>query len=120
MHGRGARPGGDLHHGLFVPRPEPRRGARASFGDRLAGWICQLRETLAGRIAKELILMRSSGQKILLACGGLVLCVCGVGCGHDDVEPLAAQTGPKIVPVTVAKAERRTVETTVDVVGSLK
>ncbi len=30
------------------------------------------------------------------------------------------QTGPKVVPVTVAKAERRTVETTVDVVGTLK
>lgn len=64
--------------------------------------------------------MRSSGQKILFACGGLLLCVCAVGCGHDDVEPLAAQTGPKVVPVTVAKAERRTVETTVDVVGTLK
>jgi membrane fusion protein, multidrug efflux system len=64
--------------------------------------------------------MQSSGHKLRLACGSLLLCVCAIGCGHDDVEPLAVQTGPKVVPVTVAKAERRTVETTVDVVGTLK
>ena len=43
-----------------------------------------------------------------------------VGCGHDDVEPLAVHAGPKVVPVTVATAEQRTIESTVDVVGTLK
>jgi membrane fusion protein (multidrug efflux system) len=64
--------------------------------------------------------MHSSGQRIRLALCGLMLCIFGVGCGHDDVEPLAASSGPRVIPVTVAKAERRTIETTVDVVGTLK
>ncbi|HEY4312532.1 MAG TPA: efflux RND transporter periplasmic adaptor subunit [Pirellulales bacterium] len=64
--------------------------------------------------------MQISGLKTPLALVGLSLCIVAAGCGHDDVEPLAAPTGPKVVPVTVATAARRTIDTTVDVVGTLK
>ncbi|MES1213689.1 MAG: efflux RND transporter periplasmic adaptor subunit [Singulisphaera sp.] len=64
--------------------------------------------------------MQSSGQKNPFAALLLTVGLAALGCGHDDVEPLAVQTGEKVVPVTVATAERRTIETTVDVVGTLK
>jgi len=50
----------------------------------------------------------------------MLIAVGASGCSHEEIEPLAVDTGPKIVPVTIAKAERRTIESTVDVVGTLK
>ncbi len=64
--------------------------------------------------------MQSSGMKTSLAIFGAMLGIVAIGCGHDDVEPLAVHTGPKVVPVTVATAEQRTIESTVEVVGTLK
>jgi membrane fusion protein (multidrug efflux system) len=62
------------------------------------------------------MIIRWCGSALALA-GTLAL----AGCGAPAVEPEAkASTTPRAVPVTVAPLEHRTVERTVDVVGSLK
>ena len=62
--------------------------------------------------------MRSRVSITLLAVplAGLAMC----GCNRGEGEPGPGETGPKIVPVTVAAAEHRTLEATIDVVGTLK
>jgi membrane fusion protein (multidrug efflux system) len=56
---------------------------------------------------------------IEFACGALLAVV--AGCGHTGSEPTSqASATPAAVPVTVAPLERRTVEQTVDVIGTLR
>ena len=50
----------------------------------------------------------------------LVLALAAVGCGARGEKAAQADTKPKPVPVTVAPVERRSVERTVEVVGTLK
>jgi membrane fusion protein, multidrug efflux system len=64
--------------------------------------------------------MRRRAQA-LLALGELGLAVTLAGCGHGGGEKAAqADTRAKVVPVTVAPLERRSVERTVEVVGTLR
>jgi RND family efflux transporter MFP subunit len=48
------------------------------------------------------------------------LLLVAAGCNGKGEQALRAETTPKPVPVTVAKAERRAVERTVEVVGTIK
>src|SRR4051794_35511874 len=62
--------------------------------------------------------MRLSIRAWVLASGLMVL---GTGCGgHGAAAPAPARPAPKPVPVTVAPVERRTVDRTVEVVGTLR
>jgi multidrug efflux pump subunit AcrA (membrane-fusion protein) len=55
---------------------------------------------------------------VALACGAAGAFT--AGCEHAKTESLSADTGPAAVPVTLAPAERRSIESTVDLVGTLK
>ncbi len=45
---------------------------------------------------------------------------CMSGCGHEEAAPVAVNTAPVAVPVTIVSAQRRPIETAIDVVGTLK
>jgi multidrug efflux pump subunit AcrA (membrane-fusion protein) len=62
--------------------------------------------------------MPLSRLMLLIVCG--LTGVMALGCGHQATKAPAVAAGPKVVPVTIAPAERRSVETTIDVVGTLK
>ncbi|MBI2823574.1 MAG: efflux RND transporter periplasmic adaptor subunit [Planctomycetia bacterium] len=62
--------------------------------------------------------MRAIGSIIVAALG--LACLAASGCSHAASEALHASSEPTAVPVTVATAERRPTETTIDVVGTLK
>lgn len=50
-----------------------------------------------------------------------MMCAAFSGCGHGESEAKGKESaGPRVVPVTVAPIEHRTVERTIDVVGSLR
>lgn len=57
------------------------------------------------------------GQRKWLAALALF---CAVGCGGKPVAPVEVQKADRVVPVTVAPLERRVVERTVDVIGTLR
>ncbi len=62
--------------------------------------------------------MRLPIRSWAIASGLLAL---GAGCGgHGTAAPAPARSAPKPVPVTVAPVERRTVDRTVEVVGTLR
>ncbi|MEO6808663.1 MAG: efflux RND transporter periplasmic adaptor subunit, partial [Isosphaeraceae bacterium] len=53
-------------------------------------------------------------------CAGALVALTAVGCGAKTEKTVDADTAPKAVPVTVAPLEHRSVERSVEIVGTLK